>query len=122
MRGLSPTGCGLSTFRRSFDNAALAPDADLRDYENVPRKEAIQAYFDREVKPHVPDAWIDREKRDPKDGEVGVVGYEISFNRYFYRYVAPRPLEVIEAEVRQLEGEIMQMLAGITGGRGEARK
>ena len=55
------------------------------------------------MKPHVPDAWIDTSKRDPKDGQVGIVGYEINFNRYFYRYTPPRPLEEIEADIRGIE-------------------
>ena len=76
------------------------PDPELRDSENVPLKEDIHAYFAREVKPHVPDAWIDETKRDEKDGEVGIVGYEINFNRYFYQYVPPRPLEEIDADLR----------------------
>jgi type I restriction enzyme M protein len=91
------------------------PDPDLRDTENVPLGEDIQAFFEREVKPHVPDAWIDTDRRDKKDGRVGTIGYEINFNRYFYRYVPPRPLEEIEAEIRQVEAEIMKMLSGITG-------
>jgi type I restriction enzyme M protein len=67
------------------------------------------------VKPHVPDAWIDTTRRDPQDGEVGVVGYEINFNRYFYRYTPPRPLEEIEADIRAIESDIVRMLAEITG-------
>ena len=67
------------------------------------------------MKPHVPDAWIDTDKRDPKDGKVGLVGYEINFNRYFYRYTPPRPLEAIEAEIREIETDIMRMLAEVTG-------
>jgi type I restriction enzyme M protein len=67
------------------------------------------------VKPHVPDAWIDMDKRDEKDGQVGIVGYEINFNRYFYKHVPPRPLEEIEAEIRQVEKDIMDMLAEMTG-------
>ena len=63
----------------------------------MPLAESVEAFFEREVKPHVPDAWIDTGKRDPKDGQVGLVGYEINFNRYFYRYTPPRPLEEIEA-------------------------
>ena len=62
------------------------PDPELRDTESVPLAESVEAFFEREVKPHVPDAWIDTAKRDPKDGQVGLVGYEINFNRYFYRY------------------------------------
>jgi len=63
-----------------------------------------------EVKPHVSDAWIDAGKCDQKDGKVGIVGYEINFNRYFYKYVPPRPLEEIEADLRKVENEIMEML------------
>src|ERR1039457_1814437 len=78
-------------------------DPDLRDTESVPLKEDIHAYFDREVKPHVPDAWIDESKTK--------IGYEIPFTRHFYKYVPPRPLEEIEVEIRQLEGEILKALA-----------
>ena len=53
-------------------------------------RERQSAFFARVVKPHVPDAWIDTGRRDPKDGQVGLVGYEINFNRYFYRYKPPR--------------------------------
>ena len=60
------------------------PDPELRDTERVPLAEDVNAFFGREVKPHVPDAWIDESKRDAKDGEVGIVGYEINFNRYFF--------------------------------------
>ena len=86
------------------------PDPELRDTESVPLSESVEAFFDREVKPHVPDAWIDTEKRDRKDGQVGLVGYEINFNRYFYRYTPPRPLEEIEGEIRAIEKEILGML------------
>jgi type I restriction enzyme M protein len=81
------------------------PDPDLRDTENVPLKEDIHGYFDREVKPHVPDAWIDESKTK--------IGYEIPFTRHFYKYVPPRPLEEIEAEIRQLESEIVKALAAV---------
>ena len=91
------------------------PDPDLRDTESVPLAESIETFFEREVKPHVPDAWIDTSKRDPKDGEVGVVGYEINFNRYFYRYTPPRPLEEIEADIREIETDIVRMLRDVTG-------
>ncbi len=93
------------------------PDPELRDTESVPLSESVEAFFEREVKPHVPDAWIDTSKRDPKDNEVGVVGYEINFNRYFYRYTPPRPLEEIEGEIRDLEKDILRMLADVTGGQ-----
>jgi type I restriction enzyme M protein len=94
------------------------PEADpqLRDTENVPLAEAVESYFEREVKPHVPDAWINGDVRDEKDGQVGKVGYEINFNRYFYQYQPPRPLVEIEAEIRVLESEIMAMLREVAGG------
>jgi type I restriction enzyme M protein len=91
------------------------PDPELRDTESVPLSESVEAFFAREVKPHVPDAWIDTDKRDSKDGEVGIVGYEINFNRYFYRYKPPRPLEEIQADIRAIEEDIVRMLAGVTG-------
>ncbi|MBU49068.1 MAG: restriction endonuclease subunit M [Deltaproteobacteria bacterium] len=83
------------------------PDTTLRDYENVPLKEDIDAYMEREVLPHVPDAWVDYEKTK--------VGYEIPFTRHFYLYTPPRPLEDIDAEIRQLESELQGMLAEVLG-------
>lgn len=92
------------------------PDGDLRDNENVPLDPAqptsslIESYFDREVAPHVPDAWIDANKRDDKDGEIGIVGYEIPFNRHFYVYQPPRSLEEIDADLDKVSSEIMSLL------------
>lgn len=91
------------------------PDPELRDTESVPLAERVEDFFEREVRPHVPDAWIDTSKRDPRDGQVGLVGYEINFNRYFYRYTPPRPLEQIESEIRDIEREILEMLGEVTG-------
>lgn len=91
----------------------LEPNPDLRDYENIPLKEDIYEYFEREVKPHVPLAWIDERKCDEKDGKVGIVGYEIPFNRHFYEYKPPRNLEEIDAELETLTKEIMEMLREI---------
>ena len=88
----------------------LEANADLRDYENIPLAEDINEYFKREVTPHVPLAWIDEKKKDAKDGEVGIVGYEIPFNRHFYEYTPPRELEEIDAELETLSAEIMEML------------
>ena len=93
---------------------AIEPNPDLRDNENVPLGEDIEAYFAREVTPHVLDAWIDTTKRDDKDGEAGIVGYEINFNRYFYKYQPPRPLAEIDAELKQVEQEIMGLLGEVT--------
>ena len=90
------------------------PDPELRDTERVPLAEDVNAFFGREVKPHVPDAWIDESKRDAKDGEVGIVGYEINFNRYFFLYSPPRPLEDIEADIRGIEEDIVRMLREVT--------
>ena len=91
---------------RSGRNREYEPDADLRDFENVPLKDDIKAYFEREVRPHVPDAWMDRRKDK--------VGYEINFNRHFYKYTPPRPLEVIDAELKEAEEKIMRLLREVT--------
>jgi type I restriction enzyme M protein len=91
----------------------LEANADLRDYENIPLGEDIKEYFAREVTPHVPLAWIDKKKRDANDGEIGIVGYEIPFNRHFYEYTPPRALEEIDAELETLNKEIMEMLHAI---------
>lgn len=81
-------------------------DTDLRDHELVPLGEDWRAYVQREVLPFVPDAWVDESYTDDKDREVGRVGYEINFNRYFYKYIPPRPLEDIDAELKALDTEI----------------
>ena len=80
------------------------PDPDLRDTEQVPLLEegGVEAFFCREVRPHVPDAWIDESKT--------VIGYEILFTRHFYKYEPPRPLESIIADIRQLEDEAEGLL------------
>ncbi len=85
-------------------------DSELRDYENVPLKEDIYEYFEREVKPYVADAWINEDIKDEKDGLVGIVGYEIPFNRYFYKYTPPRNLEEIDKDLKKLTKEIMELL------------
>jgi len=91
-------------------NGNPEPDPKLRDHELVPLLEDWQAYFAREVEPFVPDAWVDTSHRDASDGEVGRVGYEINFNRYFYQYVPPRPLAEIDGELKALEAEIAGLL------------
>jgi type I restriction enzyme M protein len=83
------------------------PDSELRDTEVVPLKESIKAYFEREVKPHVPDAWIDHSKTK--------VGYEIPLTRHFYKYQPPPPLEEIEADLAKLEKKIVDMLKEVVG-------
>ena len=92
------------------------PDSDLRDYENVPLNpevtttELIESYFAREVQPHVPDAWINADKVDGIDNEIGVVGFEIPFNRHFYVYEPPRSLAEIDADLDAVSAEIMKLL------------
>ncbi|WP_404799971.1 N-6 DNA methylase [Actinoalloteichus fjordicus] len=88
-------------------DGAILPDPDLRDNENIPLDEDIEAYFAREVVPHVPDAWIDHDKTK--------VGYEIPFTRHFYVYTPPRPLAEIDAELRELEAQIQKLLGEVTG-------
>lgn len=83
------------------------PDPELRDYENIPLKEDIHEYFKREVLPHVPDAWIDEDKTK--------IGYEIPFTRHFYKYAPPRPLEEIEADIKEVETEIIRMINEVAG-------
>jgi type I restriction enzyme M protein len=82
------------------------PDSSLRDTENVPLTEDVQAYFEREVLPHAPDAWIDHDKTK--------VGYEIPFNRHFYVFTPPRPLDEIDTDLTACMGRIKGMIEGLT--------
>ena len=107
----------ICTFDSGTSKGSPEPDSDLRDSESVPLSEDVDVYFAREVEPHVPDAWIDEGKRDPKDGQVGIVGYEINFNRYFYVYEPPRALDAIQADIQAIESDIVRMLAEITGSK-----
>ncbi|WP_336274156.1 type I restriction-modification system subunit M [Vreelandella indica] len=91
-------------------NGNPEPDTSLRDNENVPYNESVFDYFEREVKPHVPDAWIDQDKRDELDGRIGIVGFEIPFNRHFYQFTPPRPLEEIDADLKACTDKIKQMI------------
>ncbi len=82
------------------------PDAALRDTENVPLSEDVNAYFKREVLPHAPDTWIDPEKTK--------VGYEIPFNRHFYVFTPPRPLNQIDAELKTVTDNILKLIGGLS--------
>lgn len=85
-------------------------DPRLKDSESIPFDREVESYFKDEVLPHVPDAFIDYSVRDEKDGEVGIVGYEINFNRYFYQYQPPRELDVINRELKACEARIQALL------------
>jgi type I restriction enzyme M protein len=89
------------------------PDSELRDTENIPLSESIEDYMAREILPHVPDAWVNETIRDEKDGRVGKVGYEISFNRYFYVYKPPRLPHVIAEEIREMERRFIELMKGV---------
>ena len=103
------------------------PDPKLRDHERVPLPDGddpadasgvpatVREFFDREVAPHRPNAWIDVSKVDRKDGKVGIVGYEINFNRHFHRFRPPRPLEEIQRDIVEIESEIVEMLRDVVG-------
>jgi type I restriction enzyme M protein len=104
-RDLNPDDLPLTDFEALADWDILS-DPALRDFENVPLKEDIDDYFRRQVAPHVPDAWMDRSKDK--------VGYEINFNRHFYRYTPPRPLEEIDADLKKAEEEFVRLLREVT--------
>ena len=91
-------------------SGAIEPDANLRDYYLVPLDENWEAYFEREIKPFVHDAWVDKKHVDKKDRKVGRVGYIINFEHHFYNYIPPRSPEEIWADIRKLESEISVLL------------
>lgn len=107
-------------FEQDGKTVEYKPDSDLRDNENIPLdpsrpvNDVNEEYVQREVLPHVPDAWIDGNKLDEQDGEVGIVGYEIPFNRHFYVYKPPRSLEAIDADLERVSREIVGLL-GVGG-------
>jgi type I restriction enzyme M protein len=117
-------GRGKGSLYGAFDYQAqvvqFQPDSDLRDNEDVPLTAEIavganvnavnEAYFNKEVAPHVKDAWIDAGNCDDRDEQIGVVGYEIPFNRHFYQHESPRDLADIDADLDVLSAEIMEML------------
>ena len=86
----------------------MESDATLRDTESIPLKEDINEYFIREVKPHVPDAYMD-------ESTFNNIGYEIPFTRYFYKYESLRPFAEIMKEVEELEGEIAVEIRKVIG-------
>lgn len=102
--GAFAVGDSVVTFER---------DPDLADTERVPLGRDIIEYFEEEVLPHVTDAWVNPDKRDATDEQVGIVGYEINFSRYFYEYQPPRDLGEIDAELKTIEGEIAALLGEV---------
>ncbi len=104
------------------DKGVPLSDSDLRDAEYIPFSTiaksnsvttGIEAYFDAEVKPHWPDAWINTDTKDKADGQIGLVGCEINFNREFYVYQAPRSREAIKHDIEAMEQRFMEMLKGV---------
>ena len=104
LAGLSERDEDAEVCRKS--GGQIEADSSLRDTETVPLKESVDEYFEREVKPHVGDAWIDESKEK--------VGYEIPLNRHFYRYEPPRELDVIETDIKTLESDIVDLLKEVT--------
>jgi type I restriction enzyme M protein len=104
------------------DKGTALSDSDLRDSEFIPFAVVgndvmygIEKYFAAEVKPHWPDAWINLDTKDEKDGQVGIVGAEINFNREFYVYEAPRSRDAIKHDIEAMEKRFMDMLKGVAG-------
>ncbi|GIK76235.1 MAG: hypothetical protein BroJett021_52230 [Chloroflexota bacterium] len=95
-------------------DGSVVPDTELTDYENVPLQRNIDDYLAAEVLPHLHDAYIDEMYRDAHDKQIGVVGYEINFNRFFYKYVPPPSLEEIDRELKQVEAQIATLLGEVT--------
>jgi type I restriction enzyme M protein len=88
-------------------------DPELRDYENIPQQESIEAYFAKEVLPHIPDGWVNEETRDSIDAGVGKVGYSIPLTRHFYVYRPPADLAQLEATVRSKVTEIAKVFGEV---------
>lgn len=97
------------------NNNKLEHNKDLRDSEKVPLKREVLEYFVNEVIPHVPDAWISDDKNhcDHKDGEIGKIGYEINFNKYFFEYIPPRKLEDIDKDLDNNQKDILKLLGEV---------
>ena len=97
-------------------NGKPVADADLKDTEKIPYTQNINEYMEKEVYPYVPDAWVNESVVDTGimgDQQVGIVGTQISFDKYFYHYEAPRKPEDIMAEIKALEPEIEEALKGV---------
>ena len=104
-------GVHVESTKKSFE---YEPDTKLRDSEKIPLKEHIVDFFLREVRPYVEDSWISRTNVDEQDEGIGVVGYEINFNREFFQYEPPRALKVIDKELAAVENRILSLLSEVT--------
>ena len=94
-------------------NGNIMADPDLKDTENIPFDMSFDAYMKKEVLPYAPETWIDETVLDEgplQDGKVGVVGTNISFNKYFYRYEEPRNPDVIAKEIMELESGLEEFM------------
>jgi type I restriction enzyme M protein len=89
-------------------------DTDLSDYEYIPLGKDVREYFEEEVQPYVPNAWINEDMSDPQDDGLGKIGYEINFNRHFYEYEPPRPLGEIEEDIEKVEQQVVDMIQEVT--------
>jgi len=89
-------------------------DTELTEYEYVPLDKDVRDYFEEEVQPYQPNAWINEDMTDPQDSGLGKIGYEINFNRYFYEYEPPRPLEEIEEDIEEVEQQVVDMIQEVT--------
>jgi len=96
------------SFPRSCVGMHTVGNSKLR--YGFPRGTVGTRNFKKELQAHAPDAWIDASKKDDKDQEIGIVGYEIPFNRHFYVYQPPRDLVEIDADLDKVSGEIMALL------------
>ena len=85
-------------------------DSELKQIEIIPLGEDLDAYMQREVLPFVSDAVVDETVTDERDGQVGIVGYEVNFNKYFYKYIPPRPRSELEQEILSIEEETQKLL------------
>jgi type I restriction enzyme M protein len=92
------------------DDGNPEADSELKDFERVPWGHSIQSYFNSEIKPFFPDAWIDEAVCDTKDGKIGVVGYEIPFSRFFNEYKKPRELADVMKDIVRAEKNIANLL------------
>ncbi len=125
VKGLSETDETAEAFRDRKGNPVADPK--LRDHERVPLREgadpvdergvpaSVEEFFERQVLPYHPDAWINENAVDKKDGHVGIVGYEINFNQYFRRFSRTRAPTEVERDMFALTDQIVQALKGLTG-------